>query len=191
MALSRELARGADGDVKGALASAAAACDPVEVEETILQSYLFCGYPTALNAFAAWRALSGRPASGVEPGGWSDWEARGAEVCARVYGGQYAGLRDNIRALSPEMERWMVTEGYGKVLGRPGLPMVRREYGIVAILAVQGVPTQLYSHLRGALQVGGDVDTLDAVLETALVGVSEDRSEVARATWARLRERMD
>ena len=51
---------------------------------------------------------------------------RGEEVCRTVYGGQYEGLRRNVRDLHPDMERWMVVEGYGKVLGRPGLDPQRR-----------------------------------------------------------------
>jgi 4-carboxymuconolactone decarboxylase len=47
------------------------------------------------------------------------WRARGQEVCRAVYGGQYPRLRENVRDLHPDMERWMVEEGYGKVLGRP------------------------------------------------------------------------
>ena len=42
-----------------ALASAGPAV-ALEVEETLLQSYLFLGYPAALNALALWRRLSGR-----------------------------------------------------------------------------------------------------------------------------------
>jgi 4-carboxymuconolactone decarboxylase len=33
--------------------------DRVEVEEVILQSYLFLGFPAALNGMAAWRRFSG------------------------------------------------------------------------------------------------------------------------------------
>ena len=48
----------------------------------------------------------------------------------------------------------MLAEGYGKVLGRPGLALEVRELCIVAILAGQDAAPQLYAHLRGALNVG-------------------------------------
>jgi hypothetical protein len=49
----------------------------------------------------------------------------------------------------------MIVEGYGKVLGRPGLDAGDvRELCIVALLAVAGRAAQLYSHLRGALNAG-------------------------------------
>src|SRR5690606_35321583 len=93
---------------------------PVAVEEVLVQSYLFLGYPAALNALALWRELSGRPAPAAPGGesgeGWEFWQRRGGEVCARVYGDQYPRLRENIARLHPDLAEWMVTEGYGKVL---------------------------------------------------------------------------
>ncbi len=190
--VSAELARGVDGAVEEALVAATVAADPVEVEETILQSYLFLGYPAALNGFAVWRRVSGLPSpSGPEATGEFDpeWESRGERVCGAVYGGQYPRLRRNIRSLRTEMERWMVTEGYGKVIGRPGLDLARRECCISAILAVQGVERQLYSHLRGALQVGARPEVVHAALELALESARPDRAERARKTWARVVDR--
>lgn len=148
-------------------AAVEARLDPVAVEEAILQSYLFLGYPAALNGFGRWRAISGRPPAEPTVDDLELWEERGERVCGTVYGHRYPSLRKNIRELHPDMERWMVLEGYGKVLGRPGLPLMTREYCIVAILAVQGVERQLHSHLRGALHAGGDGSGLDAVLEIA------------------------
>lgn len=192
--LSRELALGIDGDVAGSLGEAMDLAEPVEVEEALLQSYLFLGYPTALNALALWRRISGRaapePEADLGVDDWPGWTERGREVCRMVYAGQYDGLRENIRALSPEMERWMVTEGYGKVLGRPGLALFRRECCIIAILAASGVQSQLYSHLRGALQTGGTAAQVQEVLDAALEGLPESRRMAARETWENLKQRV-
>jgi len=38
-------------------------CDPDRVEEAILQSYLFAGFPAALTASQMWRAVLGRAAA--------------------------------------------------------------------------------------------------------------------------------
>jgi len=152
--------------VDGALRRAAEVCLPDQVEEAILQSYLFLGYPAALNAFARWREITGREAG--EPEGPGDsWGDRGARVCAAVYGGQYEGLRANVRRLHPDMERWMLEEGYGKVLGRPGLDLATRELCIAALLAVQDAPKQLYSHVRGALNVGASAEAVRHALDLA------------------------
>jgi 4-carboxymuconolactone decarboxylase len=178
-----------DGDaLDAALRRALADAELVAVEEVLLQSYLFLGYPASLNGFARWRALSGRPA-GTATEGPDGWEARGERVCRAVYGGQYEGLRDNIGALHPDMERWMVAEGYGKVLGRPGLPLLTRELCVVALLAVQDVPRQLYSHLRGALNVGASPEQVSDTLTEAWPLCSAGARARAEETWAAVRSR--
>jgi len=173
---------------EAALRAACGHPDPRAVEEAILQSYLFLGYPAALNAFASWRTLSGRPPGppSEEAGPWSE---RGDAVCRTVYGGQYERLRDNVRRLHPDMERWMVDEGYGKVLGRPGLPLATRELCIAALLAALGAPRQLYSHLRGSLNAGATPAQVDDALALAAAVSGDDARTRARETWATLRTR--
>lgn len=160
------------------------------VDEVLLQSFLFLGYPAALNALALWREVSRREApapSGEHPG---DWPGRGVEVCTAVYGGSYTALRENVRRMHPDMERWMVEEGYGRVLGRPGVPLPVRELCIVAVLALQPAPRQLHSHLRGALNTGADAGTVEAALEIAWSYDPAHREEGARV-WALVRERWE
>ncbi|HKJ01519.1 MAG TPA: carboxymuconolactone decarboxylase family protein [Longimicrobiales bacterium] len=186
--LSAALATRDQAGVDGALRRALADADGEAVEEALLQSYLFLGYPAALNAFARWRALSGRPASAETdpPGSWAE---RGEAVCREVYAGQYEGLRANVGALHADMERWMVVEGYGKVLGRPGLPLDTRELCIVALLAVQDVPRQLYSHLRGSLNVGASTARVEQTLAEALPLCSDGARARALETWAAVQGR--
>jgi len=187
--LSAGLALGSRFDLGPLLQAAAEVADPIEVEEALLQSYLFLGFPTALNALARWRRVSERPAPpefGAEDG-VDRWIAAGEETCRAVYGSAYEGLRGNIAAMKPEMERWMRTEGYGKVLSRPGLSLGRRECCIVAILAVQDVPVQLRSHLRGALRCGAEVEVIDAVLEAVEEFEEEGARERTRETWTLVR----
>ena len=105
--MSAALAAGDQAVVRRSLEGAAAAARHQDVEEVILQSYLFLGYPAALNGFAAWRAFSRKAPAATEDDA-ALWRARGQEVCRAVYGGQYPRLRDNVRDLHPDMERWMV-----------------------------------------------------------------------------------
>lgn len=188
VALSAALAAGGEARVTEALRVAADAADPVEAEEVLLQSHLFLGYPASLNGFALWRQVTGRPA-GPPADDEDTWASRGAQVCGTVYGGQYEGLRSNVRRLHPDMERWMVEHGYGKVLGRPGLGLAVRELCIVAILAVQDVPRQLYSHLRGALNAGASEEDIEGALEAAAAVSTERARESAVETWTAVRER--
>ena len=196
--VSGSMASGDPESIRDALAEAMRVAPPGEVEETILQAYLFLGYPAALNTFAVWRELSGRgpdlEAAEADSGPeaefrLADWEARGEAVCRVVYGGQYEKLRGNVRRLHPDMERWMVAEGYGKVLGRPGLDLKIRELCIVAILAVQGAHRQLYSHLRGAVNAGAGEPEIEEALSLASEWQSPHAAEAAGGVWLQVRGR--
>lgn len=169
-----------------ALRAAAEVADRARTEEALLQSYLFLGYPIALNGFAQWRALCGPGDALLDPAAPSEWAERGVEVCGTVYGGQYAALRVNVRALHPELEAWMVTEGYGKVLGRAGLPLPLRELCIVAILVVIETPRQLYSHLRGALNAGAGAEDIERTLELAGTFAGDRGATKAWEVWQRV-----
>lgn len=184
--LSAALAARDPGGLRRALEECALRADPGETEEVILQSYLFLGYPAALDAFGHWREISGRkagPAAGHAPG---TWEERGERVCQIIYGGQYGRLRQNVRALHPDMERWMVAEGYGKVLGRAGLDLPTRELCIVALLAVLRAPRQLFSHLRGALNAGASPMEVDRTLEESAAFQDEVSRLEAKGVWERV-----
>lgn len=187
--VSAALASGNGEALEQALEHATLEAVPVEVEEALLQSYLFLGYPAALRGLTQWRRLHPAGPAAASPDDWVGWSERGAELCRRVYSTRYAELRDNIRELHPDMERWMVVEGYGKVLSRPGLEPLTREYCIVALLAVAGAGPQLYSHLRGALNLGASAGALAAALKTAEPFMDDARLVAARATWRRVLSR--
>jgi L-asparaginase II len=185
--VSAAIANGDEAAIESALRAAMVHAEPVEVEEAMLQSYLFLGFPAALNAFATWRRVSGTDASPLleqDAGGLGvieAWSELGERTCARVYGRAYEGLRRNIASLKPELDRWMILEGYGKVLARPGLSLGRRECCISAILAVRGLPVQLRSHMRGALRCGATPDMLDRILALAAPMTPEPALARARA----------
>ena len=185
--LSAVLASRDDDELESVMHHAAERCSSDAVEEVILQSYLFLGYPIALNAMARWRAISGAHPPEDAAVDRDTWLQRGEEVCASVYGGQYQRLRANVRRLHPDMERWMVEEGYGKVLGRPGLSVRDRELCIVAQLVVLDVPRQLYSHLRGALNVGASDAAVEAALHVGLDYAEPEAGRRASETWNSLR----
>ena len=175
--LSAAIAASDETTVRYWLGEAAREVPPVHVEELVLQSYLFCGFPRALNAAREWRRASQRLApdsdEAEEVGLAEEWRARGEQTCALVYGSMYERLRLNVRDLHPALDTWMVVDGYGKVLGRPGLDLQRRELCIVAACAAMGQDRQLHSHLRGALNVGVEPAALRETLEAiaGLIGV--------------------
>jgi 4-carboxymuconolactone decarboxylase len=158
-----------EGQTRAVMSDAIDEVDPIAVEEIILQSYLFAGFPRALNAARAWRSVSGRPAPAEDVEASVEdldlWRERGEETCEIVYGDSYEKLRQNIRDLHPALDEWMIVDGYGKVLSRPGVDLRTRELCVVAACAVSGQQRQLHSHLHGAINAGSSVGELAAVLD--------------------------
>lgn len=159
------------------------------VDEVLLQSILFVGYPAGLDALSAWRGRAPRPAPPPTTEDPQLWVARGARVCQAVYGEQYGPLRKNVRRLHPDAEEWIVSHGYGRVLGRAGLDLITRELAIVAQLAVLGATRQLYSHARGALRVGASVADVDRALEIADSWIPETTRARVAQVWSEVRSR--
>jgi len=167
----------------------AAEVPPVWIDELMLQSILMVGYPRALGALGEWRRREGRVAS-LEDGADFDrvgvWKERGEGVCRTVYGANYDKLRDNVRALHPAVDAWMVIEGYGRTLGRPGLDLARRELCVVGQVAALGAERQLHSHLRGALNAGVAPAAIDQVLDLIEPDLDPSCAEMARSLWGKV-----
>jgi 4-carboxymuconolactone decarboxylase len=173
------ISAGSEAQMRDALTQAAAHCRASWVEEVVLQSYLFAGFPRALNAAREWRRISGHPAPESDEGetyeNAADWRVQGETTCATVYGPFYERLRNNIRHLHPALDAWMIVEGYGKVLSRQALDLKRRELCIVGACATARQDRQLHSHLYGALHAGASPaevrDALDSVAD--IVGTED------------------
>jgi 4-carboxymuconolactone decarboxylase len=188
--LAATIAAGSEAEIRAGFAAAAvASVPPAWVDELVLQSYLFSGFPRALNAAREWRRLSPEPVPSEraeDPARAADWLARGEATCAAVYGPMYEKLRQNVRELHPALDAVMVMDGYGKVLGRPGLDLPRRELCIVAACAATGQDRQLHSHLHGALNVGVTSATLAAAIDTLAPTLGADRTRSVRLLLARV-----
>jgi len=172
---------GSEIQMRASLVHAGAACRPEWVEEVVLQSYLFAGFPRALNAAREWRRISGRSAPDSDEGEDFDqasrWRTEGEATCAIVYGPFYERLRHNIRELHPALDAWMIVEGYGKVLSRQALDLRRRELCIVSACAMARQDRQLHSHLHGAKHAGASPEeVLGAINAVAdLLGPDDTR----------------
>jgi len=176
--------------VRAAIEDAVQSVRPVWAEEVILQSYLFAGFPRTLNAMREWRRASGRAVqTNALVENWDDvaeWTRRGQETCRAVYGSHYEKLRENIRALHPALDAWMITEGYGKVLSRGALDLLVRELCIVAACAVSGQERQLRSHLLGARNVGASAAQIEGTLDAIADLMSAADVRGAKSLWQRL-----
>jgi 4-carboxymuconolactone decarboxylase len=187
------IAQGDEPDMRERVRAVRMAQVPVVwVEELLLQSILMCGYPRALVAMTVWRKFSGVKAPSSDPDAsyeaHTEWAARGEATCAIVYGENYRKLRDNVRALHPAVDEWMIAEGYGRTLARPGLDLMRRELCTVAQTAILETERQLHSHLRGALNAGADPMQVDAVLSVVNPMISFDAWRKVKELWRSVRD---
>lgn len=170
-----------------ALDAAAGALAPDDIEEYLLQTYLFAGFPRAINAFFTWQAWAvangGRGAIVMEPENPAEWRSRGEALCRVIYSGTYDALQARLARLHPALAEWTLVEGYGKVLSRPGPDPARRELAAVGALIVLDVERQLVAHLAGALHAGVSREALENAARA--VGSRWDRAAlVERAVQA-------
>ncbi|MBI2793451.1 MAG: RdgB/HAM1 family non-canonical purine NTP pyrophosphatase [Ignavibacteria bacterium] len=133
--------------------------------EALLQTYLFAGYPAALESLTVLdeeaRLMGYDPQRQESPFDTERFLERGRRLAALVYPGVFEKMMTRLNRITPDLAQWMVVEGYGKTLSRPELDIVSRELCIVAVLAVLEREKQLISHVRGALSVGATPDMLN------------------------------
>jgi 4-carboxymuconolactone decarboxylase len=142
------------------------------LREVLLQTYLFAGFPKSINALSELALLDTKEPSGAidleeDLGKDAEWIDRGQALCRRVYGASYDRLLASMARLSPDLGRWMISEGYGKVLSRPGLDARERELAAIGALVVLHVPEQLKAHVRGAMLVGASHEDVLGAIEAA------------------------
>lgn len=121
------------------------------VEELLLQTLLFVGFPKTIEAFATLRK--------THPGGntkteVSDPHARGLKLSKKIYGDHHDKLMRLMDQHHPDLRLWMIQDGYGKILSRPGLTTWERELSVLVILMSSGMHNQFRAHFRGALYAG-------------------------------------
>ncbi|MEO5818757.1 MAG: carboxymuconolactone decarboxylase family protein [Gemmatimonadaceae bacterium] len=188
--LAAAIAGSDEAEVRDSFAQVVSLVPAQWVEELVIQSYLFSGFPRALNAAREWRRVAPTPAPPTDEGDdvthVDEWRQHGEETCAAVYGPMYEQLRINVRRLHPALDAAMVIEGYGKILSRPGLDLPRRELCIVAACAMTGQDRQLHSHLHGALNVGVAPAVLSATVDALLPQLGEERTRSVRLLLARV-----
>jgi len=155
----------------------------VAAEETALMLAPHAGFPAALEALRVLEdSWPGRPRRSRE-GTPAMWRRRGEALCARVYGRVYPRLVRNLKRLHPDMHAWVIEEGYGRILSRPGMSELARELVAVAALAATGWERQLVSHLLGAVRAGARRADLDFALACGTEGASPPSIRAAARAW--------
>ncbi|MGD8307313.1 MAG: hypothetical protein PVF17_11715, partial [Ignavibacteria bacterium] len=107
-----------------------------ELYESLLQNYLFTGYPSAMVSLGILSEYTSPRIESSLKEGWdlNKYGERGTKNCKKIYGRKFDKLISNVEMFSPELSDWLLLEGYGKVMGRKGLSLKKRELNNVAVL---------------------------------------------------------
>lgn len=147
-----------------------------DLEETLLQAVLFCGFPRVVTAFEhlgeLWPAAN-PPAGGALPP--DEQAAAGRRLFATIYGRNTGPVDELLRACHADFHAFVLDVAYGRILARPHLDARQREILAVAMLAAQDQPRQFAGHARGARHCGATATELREAVVTAFA----DGPEVA------------
>jgi len=133
--------------------------------ESLLQNYLFTGYPSAMISLKILKEYCLK----FENYPYESWDLnkyrqRGTKNCKKIYGRKFENLLSNVKGFSPDLSDWLLLEGYGKVMGRRGLSLKKRELNNVAVLIVLKFEDQLFSHINGAFRTKSTFDQIKKVI---------------------------
>jgi 4-carboxymuconolactone decarboxylase len=160
-----------------------------EINEILVQMYAYAGFPRSLNGIGTFMAvLEERRADGVTdragaeptplPAG-TDILELGTENQTRLIGAPVTGPMFDF---APAIDRFLKTHLFGDIFSRDNLDWPSREIATVAALAaLDGLESQLGSHIAVALNVGltesnlrGLVSVLQARVGQAQAGRARD-----------------
>jgi len=161
--------------------------------EVLLQGYLFCGYPRAIESFFCLKEILDKKDMNfldkMEYRSLRDSAhliKKGESLSGKVHGEKMADIRNKIDDICPDLGYLMIAEGYGHVLCRDGLDLKSRELAVVASLTALRTDRQLHSHIRGARNVGcRDLEIFEAIL-TGLAWVKPEKIRAAIELWSRI-----
>lgn len=143
--------------------------DPAACYECLLQTYLFAGFPPALEGLRLLQStlcdmsVSWTPPD-REPFDVKAFRLRGEELYRKIYSSNHGALQKVVESFSPDMFEYMILEGYGKILSRPGMTGQQRELSTVTALTALGWERQVISHARGAVNLGAELpDVFEAI----------------------------
>ena len=93
-------------------------------------------------------------------------------------------VRKGTSSFSPQILTWMINDGYGQVLSRPGAIFPLRELSVVATLTVTSYVNQLGAHIRGALNVGVEPALISSTMDNCRYFCSQAKIKKARKILA-------
>jgi len=158
----------------------------IELYESLLQNYLFTGYPSAMISLKILSEyISNINDQPIESWDLNTYRERGTINCKNVYGKKFNKLISNVNGFSPDLSEWLVLEGYGKVMGRQGLSFKKRELNNIAVLTVQQFEDQLFSHINGGFRTGSTLRQIQSVIEDLKIFDKREIVEFGRKVFKR------
>jgi len=161
--------------------------------ELLLQGYLFCGYPAAIESFfcleQTLKGKCGLDLSDISPlilESSAVLLERGTFTGREVHGDKFERINNKISALCPDLGYLMIAEGYGHVLSRKGLGIKTRELAVVSSLTASGAHRQLNSHIRGCRNVGCEDSEIYETIFTCLLWISPERVFESLELWSKI-----
>ncbi len=156
-------------------AAAARALPSQDLEETLLQAVLFCGFPRVVTAFEqlgeVWPAATPPAGGGLPP---VEQGPAGLALFAGIYGPNQDAVAAMLRGFHQDFHDFVLEAAYGRVLTRPHFGPRMRELLAVGALAAQNQLRQFVGHARGAMHFG----STKAELRETLVTVFGDAPQV-------------
>ncbi|MDE6374175.1 MAG: carboxymuconolactone decarboxylase family protein [Alistipes sp.] len=133
-----------------------------EIKEVLVQLYAYCGFPRSLNALGAFMAVvEERKARGIQdepgqdpdplPADFQAWEAC-RKVQTELVGRPVEG---GVFDFAPVINDYLLAHLFGDIFARNNLDYPSRELATVgALSSIEGLESQLASHLTVSLNVG-------------------------------------
>lgn len=160
-----------------------------DTKEVLVQLYAYAGFPRSLNALGEFmKVLEARKQRGVQdaPGRAPGPVPTGKELLAVGTANQTklsgAPVRGPLFDFAPQVDEYLKTHLFGDIFARDNLDWQSRELATVgALAALEGVGSQLQSHVRISMNVG-----LTAPQLRNLADVLAQRGQPAAAERVRL-----
>ncbi|EGD10055.1 carboxymuconolactone decarboxylase [Xanthomonas vesicatoria] len=163
-----------------------------ECKEVLVQVYAYAGFPRSLNALAAlMQVVQARQqrgladAQGTLPGPvptGQDLLALGTANQTQLVGAAVSGP---LFEFAPAIDTYLKTHLCGDIFARDNLDWVSRELATVSMLAaLEGVDSQLQSHLKISMNIGvssAQLNALAQVLDTRVGAAAGTRAKAALA----------
>jgi alkylhydroperoxidase/carboxymuconolactone decarboxylase family protein YurZ len=166
-----------------------------EIREVLVQLYAYAGFPRSLNALGElMKVMDARKQRGIDDAAGSEPSrsiptgdallAAGTANQTKLAGGPVTGP---LFKFAPAIDQYLKVHLFGDIFERDNLDWQSREIATVSMLsALQGVESQLQSHVRISMNVGltrGQLSRLADVLENQV-----DDKAAARAREALTRQ---